>query len=271
MTTLMNRLLFTVLMMLALSVQARTVNLAWDASPSAGVGGYELQWGTSAGVYATAVDAGVLTTGTLTVPDTATVFIAVRAYNVGKTVFSPFSNEVSSAPPAPPPPATGSFSIGNTTVFPAVDSGNGNRMFGMRITVAQGVETENIRMFTVNSVGTMRFAVYDVASAGGLPRNKIVESAAIAPVVNGWTIATLPLTVLNPGDYWLIAFPSSDTQQFAADFSSGGWVLSPIIVYGPMPAAFPSGSITGAGQWSFYINVHPVGSVLAAPVALRLP
>lgn len=94
---------------------ARTETLEWEYSAPERIAGFEVLWGTQSGSYAHVVDVGdlgasggVYTYG-LEVPDAATVYIAVRAYD-GSGVRSGASNERvrtasgGSAPPVEPPP-----------------------------------------------------------------------------------------------------------------------------------------------------------------------
>jgi hypothetical protein len=75
---------------------AATVNLAWNPSPSANIGGYKVAYGTSSGRYTSTINAGKKTTYSLTgLKDGAKYFFAVRAYNSAKTIESAYSNEIS--------------------------------------------------------------------------------------------------------------------------------------------------------------------------------
>ena len=94
---------------------AAEFNLAWDASPSADVGGYNLHYGLSSGAYSNTLDVGSTTQHMLTGLDAGeTYFIAVTAYNGAVTSESGFSNEVSATTPAGPPVAA--FSAAPTAV-----------------------------------------------------------------------------------------------------------------------------------------------------------
>ncbi len=75
---------------------AGNVNLAWDASPSTGVGGYKIYYGLSSNSYTSSIDTGNVTSYQMTgLQDGATYYFALKAYNTAKSIESVFSNEVS--------------------------------------------------------------------------------------------------------------------------------------------------------------------------------
>ncbi len=87
--------------------QADSVTLAWDASPSEGVTGYVVEYGTSAGNYTQTYPVANVTQETVgQLQPGVTYYFIVRAQSAEGT--SPPSNEVvfvpQSAPPPPPPP-----------------------------------------------------------------------------------------------------------------------------------------------------------------------
>ncbi len=82
--------------------QAGQVTLAWDASGSLGVVGYEVSYGLSSGSYTANVDVGSKTTYTLTgLQDGKKYYFAAKAYTIGKAIRSGVSNEVSATISSP--------------------------------------------------------------------------------------------------------------------------------------------------------------------------
>lgn len=71
--------------------------MTWEAStPSDKVAGYEIRYGLTSGDAQFVHDAGpVLATTVTGLESGRTYFFRARAYNMGKTIFSPDSNEVS--------------------------------------------------------------------------------------------------------------------------------------------------------------------------------
>ncbi|MGH9891650.1 MAG: PKD domain-containing protein, partial [bacterium] len=95
---------------------AGQVTLAWDASTSSGVAGYEINYGQTSGSYATQVDVGNQTNYTVTgLNDGETYYFAAKAYDSGKTTFSVLSNEVSATIPSPPTVPTAGFNANPTS------------------------------------------------------------------------------------------------------------------------------------------------------------
>jgi hypothetical protein len=72
-----------------------TINLAWDSNAESDLAGYKIYYGTIAGIYDHAIDAGNVTTYTLTgLLKGQTYFIVVTAYTI-LDIESDFSNQVS--------------------------------------------------------------------------------------------------------------------------------------------------------------------------------
>jgi len=91
---------------LTIPVCAADVTLAWDPSPTQGVTGYRLYYGTSSGTYNKNVDVKNVTTYKLTgLQDGVTYYFVVKAYNADSE--SAPSNEVAKPfdLPAPAPPS----------------------------------------------------------------------------------------------------------------------------------------------------------------------
>lgn len=94
----LNRLLLVGLTFFLFStdVFAGNLNLAWNASTSASVGGYKLFYGQTSNTYTSSIDVGNQTSYQLTgLTAGATYFVALKTYNSAKTAESGYSNEVS--------------------------------------------------------------------------------------------------------------------------------------------------------------------------------
>ena len=89
----MKRLLTILILLSAPLVHAQRVKLAWDASPSLGVVGYRIHFGTNASNYSFVTNVGLVRTQTVVVPHTGRWFFAATAVDANG-MESDFSNEV---------------------------------------------------------------------------------------------------------------------------------------------------------------------------------
>ncbi len=78
---------------------AGTATLAWDPVPDTDVTGYKIYYGTSSGTYPNVVDAGNVTTYSLTtLTDCTLYYFAVKAYDQAGNISVAYSNEISGYP-----------------------------------------------------------------------------------------------------------------------------------------------------------------------------
>lgn len=76
------------------------VTLAWDANDEIFLGGYTVSYGSVSLDYPVSIDVGNVTRFTVTgLPRGRKLFFAVQAYDLDKTVESPFSDEVTAVVP----------------------------------------------------------------------------------------------------------------------------------------------------------------------------
>jgi PKD repeat protein len=96
--------------------RAGQVSLAWNASMTSGVAGYQLSYGPSSGNYTSNLDVGNKTSYTLTgLQDGKKYYIAAKAYKSVKTSWSGFSNEISTTISTSSTAPTASFSVNPTS------------------------------------------------------------------------------------------------------------------------------------------------------------
>ena len=74
-------------------VAGQSVKLTWDASPSSGVAGYRVYYGTNSRAYSCELNAGLVQTQCVALPRCGRWFFAVTAYDTN-AVESELSNEV---------------------------------------------------------------------------------------------------------------------------------------------------------------------------------
>jgi hypothetical protein len=89
----MKHLLSILIVLCAAALPAQTVTLAWDASPSPGVVGYHVYYGTNSRSYSFVTNAGLVRTQAVVLPHTGRWFFAATVSDtIGME--SEFSNEV---------------------------------------------------------------------------------------------------------------------------------------------------------------------------------
>ena len=77
----------------ASGLNAQSVTLTWDASPSASIAGYRVYYGTNSRAYGFVTNAGLVQTQRVTLPHAGRWFFAATAYDA-LGLESDFSNEV---------------------------------------------------------------------------------------------------------------------------------------------------------------------------------
>ena len=113
---------------LSLCQAAQTVTLAWNASSDSSIAGYKLRYGTTSGALNQVVDAGKMTTKTVSnLNDGTTYFFTVTAYNTAGIESAP-SNQVSYTTNAPP--------SGGRVLTVMSGSGDGNYATGTKVPVS---------------------------------------------------------------------------------------------------------------------------------------
>jgi hypothetical protein len=98
----MKRLVTMLIALWAATLQAQSVTLAWDPSPSPCVTGYLIYYGTNSRSYSFLTNAGLVLTQTVVLPHLGRWFFAATAYDA-QGLESDYSNEVEwEARPASP-------------------------------------------------------------------------------------------------------------------------------------------------------------------------
>jgi IPT/TIG domain/FG-GAP-like repeat len=159
------------LMLCTSSLQAATVNLAWDRNPEPDIASYIISYGTSSKNYTTSVNVGNVTTWSVSLAAGSRYFFAATAVNTAGLT-SPFSAEVSADFTSPTAPSIVNLSPTSGSVGTAVTISGAN--FG----ASQG--TSSIRFNGISATPT-----------------SWSTSSIVAPVPNGATTGPVVVTVSN--------------------------------------------------------------------------
>lgn len=147
------------------------------------------------------------------------------------------------------------ITIGETTVLPTGDNGNGNLLVTQSATLSQTATIQSLSFYVTTAGGNLRLGIYDATGPSGGPGAKRAETASFTPTTGWNTQPVLTPVSLPPGTYWLAYLPSSNTLAFVkkSDASSSGRYYS--FTYGTMPATFSTTPNTTPSHWSFYATL----------------
>jgi hypothetical protein len=145
----------------------------------------------------------------------------------------------------------GIITMGENTVLPGDDSGNGNLLIAQDSTLSQAATIQSLSFYVNHATGKLRLGIYDASGPGGGPGALKAQTNAFTPVV-GWNTQNVITRVSLPaGKYWLAYFASSDSLHFATNFSKGSYRTARLS-FGSMPTKFPAIVMQGTTHWSLY-------------------
>jgi len=238
--------------------QAAQVTLAWDASTSSGVAGYEINYGQTSGSYATQVDVGNQTSYTVTgLHDGAIYYFAAKAYDTARTTQSDFSNEVSQTIAASAAP-TANFSASSTSgtaplTVTFTDSSTGNiNTNGWSWKFCNGnnactTDTAKSVVKTYNTPDTYTASLTVTGSGGSNTATKTVSVTAAPPVAGfsaSSTSGTAPLAVNFTNN-------STSATSYSWDFNGDGATDS--------TAPTPTHTYANAGTYTVSLTANGPG------------
>lgn len=255
------------LIALAAPASARVETLRWSHPAASTVGGFRVHYGTTSGTYTQTIDIGMPTatagvyTYALSVPDTATVYVASTAYKSGFPN-SGYSNEkrfdgIAPPPPPEPPPPPPSPAASWSQNFEAVATGTA--VPGWRDTGANNGFNENDALLAVTSLSGNR-----VLSTSSTEVN--IHSHLSTTGSDAWSNYELRGRMQvssSTGGVGVTAYsryPTEDKYYRLRRYKTSAFELS---AHGTSPSC--SQPITGVvpqpGQWyRFRLEIKPTGS-----------
>lgn len=155
--------------------------------------------------------------------------------------------------PTPSPTPPGTLTMGETTILPNTDSGNGNEMHATQTSLSTSGTLQSLSFYVVTATGQLRLGVYDSTGPSGGPGAKIAETAAFTPVTGWNTQAVVTPVALTAGTYWLAYLPSSSSLSFKEQ--PVGNTKTYAYTFGPLPATFSTTPTSCTCHWSLYANL----------------
>jgi PKD repeat protein len=230
--------------------QAGQVTLAWDASSSSGVAGYEINYGQTSGSYASRIDVGNQTSYTVTgLNDGAIYYFATKAYNSGKTTWSGFSNQVSATIPSPPTVPTAGFNANPTSgtaplTVTFTDTSIGNITtwswnFGDGTT-----STAKNAAKTYTNPGSYTVGLTVTGPAGSNTATRTISVATAAPVAN---FTATPVSGTAPLAVTFTNGSTGNVSGYAWSFGDGSTSTAPSPAHTYTNAGIYTVSLTATG------------------------
>ena len=151
--------------------------------------------------------------------------------------------------------ATGSFTIGETSILSSNDSGNGNMLLAQQASLGQKATLVSLSFYVATAGGSLRLGIYDATGPNGGPGALKASTASFTPV-KGWNTAKVTSQVTLPaGNYWLTYLPSSNSLGFRVSLTGSTMFYS--YTYGNMPGTFSTAPTNATCHWSFYATLNP--------------
>lgn len=151
------------------------------------------------------------------------------------------------------------FNVGETTILTTADTGNGNQVDAMPITLTIPATLVSVSVYVATAAGQLYLGLYDATGPGGGPGN-LKATTAVFTAVAGWNTKPVTTQVALPAGNYHVAFaPSSSSLVTRKD--PGGlnrWLNR--TAFGPLPATLStmSGSSPNKiGMYATFSGVFP--------------
>jgi len=223
---------------------ATSLTLAWDPSPSSGVTGYVMSWGTRSSVYTSTLDVGnVLSAAVPGLADGTTYYFAVQAYNADFAL-SAYSNEVSGQTSTPATPLAVKCSA------PTASSPNGNPV-SVQVTTAVVGGAAPVTTTCSPASGSLFPVGSTTITCTAVDASKTTASCSTVVVVTGPAAAPTPApapTITCPQPTGNSTPNKAIPLTFAPTVSGGAGSLN-------VTCTPPSGSLFSAGTTTISCSV----------------
>jgi hypothetical protein len=159
------------------------------------------------------------------------------------------------------------ITIGNTSIDPEDDSGNGNWLLSTQYTLNQYATIQSLSFYVTTAAGNLYLGIYS-DNGSGSPGNLQATTASFVPTTGWNTVNVVTPITLAPGSYWIAYLPSSSSLAFKKLTGTGTskWYS---YTFGPMPSVWTvAGETTQSVRWSFYASFTVQGISVSAPTSM---
>lgn len=252
---------------------AADISLAWDPSPSTGVTGYKIHYGTASGQYTTIVDVGNVLTATIPgfAENGTTYYFAATAYDA--TSESVFSNEVFKTLGTAPPPTC------PCSLFAPTDVPGGPYNDSQSITVGtKFAPTVNGKVTAIRYYNGTTNADSNTVQLWASGGTVLASKTQAKNTSIGWKEATLdtPVDVVAGQEYtvsvWSQAGDYMADNNYFTDIQTRGPLTTPVTagVYAYGAAQFPTNSYQDGNYWVDVVFTTTTGTPPTMPVPQNL-
>lgn len=166
-----------------------------------------------------------------------------------------------SVDPTPVPVNPSSLTFGDTVLAPNSDAGNAGLLIAQSASLATNGVLRSFSIYLDAVNGKIILGLYDATGANGSPGNLILQTPQVTPATTGWYTLTLAAPTFIPaGNYFLSYLTNSNLMSFRTQSATGSFSYVGV-TFGALPATFPSTTLGGTGDWSFYGSVTAAGTI----------
>jgi hypothetical protein len=163
--------------------------------------------------------------------------------------------------------------IGQTSVGPYTDSGNGNLLLAQSAQLAQAASIQSLSFYVTAASGNLILGIYDATGPGGGPGALKASTSSFA-AVKGWNTAKVLAPVSLPaGAYWLTYLPSSGNLSFGITYPPSNSLRNCVYYgynFGSLPSKFSTSPTNCTpANWLLYATLTPSAGGSTSPTAVN--